>query len=155
MANIVSVKTSGFAELEQMLAILPSKATAKNTVKRTLLYAAEPMAHTAQRLAPDDFRTGPPDLHTSIKATVRPKAKKTVWVDVAPFAPVERSTTGKVSGRRYAAGALERGSGDMPMHPYMRPAFEAEKAGALATIKSQLRVEILKSVARLAKKGKL
>jgi hypothetical protein len=37
----------------------------------------------------------------------------------------------------------------------MRPAFEAEKGHALATIKSLLRVEILKSVARLAKKGKL
>jgi len=43
----------------------------------------------------------------------------------------------------------------MPAHPFMRPAWEAEKSSALATIKSVLRVETLKSVARLAKKGKL
>jgi hypothetical protein len=152
----VTVKTEGFAELDQLLAIFPTRVTAKNTAKRTLLKAAEPIAHAAERLAPDDFTTGPPDLHTSIKATVRPKGRKTVWVDVAPFQPIERSSkTNKIKGRRVAAGKFERGDSEFPAHPFMRPAWEAEKNSALATIKSQLRVEILASIARLAKKGKI
>jgi HK97 gp10 family phage protein len=151
----VTVKTEGFKELEQALSILP-RVTQKNTAKRTLLQAAEPIASKAQQLAPDDFRTGPPDLHTSIKATVRPRSRRTVWVDVAPFASIERNPkTHKFTGRRVAAAKLERGDSNTPAHPFMRPAFEAEKGHALATIKSLLRVEILKSVARLAKKGKL
>lgn len=151
----ITVSTSGFKELEQALSALP-RATAKNTAKRTLLKAAEPITHTAERLAPDDIKTGPPDIHSSIKATVRPKSRKTVWVDVAPFAPLERNpNTGKVTGRYFAAGAIERGVGDMPAKPFMRPAWESEKDNALATIKSMLSVEVTKAFARLAKKGKL
>jgi HK97 gp10 family phage protein len=151
----ITVKTEGFKELEQALSILP-RATQKNTAARTLLKAAEPIAGRAEQLSPDDLRTGPPDLHTSIKATKRPKARRIVWVDVAPHQPIERNAkTNKITGRRAAAQQLERGDGDMPAKPFMRPAWEAEKGNALATIKSLLKVEILKSVARLAKKGKL
>jgi HK97 gp10 family phage protein len=151
----VTVKTTGFAELSQALQIL-SRGTAKNTAKRALLQAAEPMAQLAERLAPDDLKTGPGDLHSSIRATARPKSRRTVWVDVAPFQPIEKTeTTGRLTGRRVAAAGFEKGTNRTPMHPFMRPAFEAEKGNALQTIKSFLRIEIVKSLARLRKKGKI
>jgi HK97 gp10 family phage protein len=149
---VLTVRVEGLRELDEALKQL-TRTTGKNTAFRTLLKAAEPIVETASVLAPDDLRTGPPDLHTSIKATKRPKPRRTVWVDIAPFAPLERNEkTGKVTGRYFAAGALERGVGDMPAQPYMRPAFDAHRQSTLATIKYELGEEIKKSVARQAKR---
>lgn len=145
---MLTVRFEGGRELDEALKQL-TRATGKNAAFRTLLKAAEPIAETASILAPDDLRTGPPDLHTSIKATKRPKPRRTVWVDIAPFAPLERNEkSGKVTGRYFAAGALERGVGDMIAQPFMRPAFEAHKASTLATIKYELGEDIKKSIAR-------
>jgi hypothetical protein len=41
----------------------------------------------------------------------------------------------------------------MAAHPFMRPAYEADKAAVLASISDQLKAEIDKSVARAQRKA--
>lgn len=54
---------AGFAEL--------TRATGRNVLKRSMVVAAEPIRAAIAREAPDDPRTGDPDLHRSIVASAR------------------------------------------------------------------------------------
>lgn len=71
----VTVRIEGLAEIDQALAEL-SKAAARGALRRALIKAAQPTVEMARRLAPDDPKTGPPDLHTSITASAKSKRAK-------------------------------------------------------------------------------
>ena len=154
MGELTTVRLSGFKELDAALAALPRR-IAGNVLTRALMAASAPLVATAKRLAPDDPRTGAPDLHTSIVA-LKAKNPKSVFgriVYVGPTAEKIRSArTGRATGRWVAATELEFGTGDMPMKPFMRPAFEATKGQMLDSLKRSLAVEIEKAAARVAKR---
>lgn len=140
-----------------MLGNLP-RTTAGNVLKRTAMKAAEPIRAMAARMAPDDPKTGAPDLRTSIVIQAGKSSRystafhRTVYVGVsAPL--VKNQTSGIPTGRSFYAKALEFGQGHMPMRPYMRPAWEGSKDAALGIVKETLAAEIAKAVARRAKKG--
>jgi HK97 gp10 family phage protein len=136
-------KVEGLRELERALAELP-KATAKNTLKRTLKLAAQPIADEAQRLAPRD--TG--KLAEGIMVTTK-KPKKHKPKSGRAFAEVY------IGPKARSVGAVpqEFGTVNHPAQPYMRPAWDSKKMTALDIIRSELGNQITKAAARLAKKA--
>lgn len=171
----ITVKIEGLAELDAALGEL-SKTAARNVLKRALIKAAQPMVDRASALAPDDPKTGPPDLHSSIAASS--KIKNTIgnkeFSDVmreggtraearAALVEARQAAAGtaagsfavvyvgpKSSSKRAAIKAIvqEFGSVNQAARPYMRPAWEATKQQVLAGIKDNIRQELEKSVAR-------
>ncbi len=146
----VTIKMEGFRELDLALGKLP-QATAKRTMRKVLKTAAQPIADAASRIAPDDPATPAPDLHRSIGVSHRQKTGR------------QRKFTkeGKNEANMYVgptadgypqAMMQEFGTAHHSPQPYMRPAWDKHRNGALNTIKAELGKEIVKAAARLAKK---
>ena len=167
---LAKIKVSGLRELERALAELP-KATAKNTLKRTLKLAAQPIADKARALAPENFGTlkrgiivttkKPPNHDVGKKAYS--KAKKAGASNAEAVAAMR-------TARRVAPGVFaeafvgvtknvghavpqEFGTVNHPAQPFMRPAWDAEKETALDIIKNELGGQITKAAERLARKA--
>ncbi|MBO0750436.1 MAG: HK97 gp10 family phage protein [Porphyrobacter sp.] len=138
------VKIEGFRELEAALADLP-KATGKNVLRRVLKKAADPIERDAAANAPvrtgklrDDVKTGT-RLTRRQAAQQRKLGKSEVEVHVGVANPAGLQT--------------EFGNAHQPAQPWMRPAWDANKEGALATIGSELGTEIKKAADRVARKA--
>jgi HK97 gp10 family phage protein len=139
MARIVTVRTEGFKELEAALLELP-KATGLNVAKRALLKAGEPIAAAAAANAPR--RTGrlAADIEVSTKlAQDVPKGRSKAEVYIGP----SRDPRGQF---------VEFGTARTAPQPFLRPAFDANAQTALAIIRTELKTEIDKAVARRARK---
>lgn len=169
----MKVSVSGLRELDTALGQL-SKATARNTLRRVLMRAGEPIAEEARRLAPKD--TG--ELADSI--AVSPKLINPAGAGA--FAAVMRAGGSKGEAvqamrdaRREAGSSFAEvyvGPGKAPTkadsikrivtefggknhrpQPYMRPAFDARANEALEIIKRDLGSEIDKAARRAARRA--
>lgn len=165
----LTVKVEGLRELDRALGELP-KATGRNVLKRALMKAGGPMAEHARRLAP--FDEG--DLRKSIAVSPKLGTK----AGTSEFAAAMQAGLGKDAAvramrdaRRAAAGSqsfaeVYVGAGRNPQahlqefgtvhhaaQPFLRPAFESEKRGALVIFKVELEQEIAKAAKRLARKA--
>jgi HK97 gp10 family phage protein len=166
----VSVQVSGLKELDRALGELP-KSVAKATLVRTLKKAGEPIAQAARAAAPIDDGT----LRDSIVVSARLKNK----VGMAEFGAAMRAGLGIKTARaalrdaRRAAGGKsfaemyvgpargkgviryahlqEFGTSKHAAHPYMRPAWDAEKDNALRIIRAELGNEIIKAARRVGR----
>lgn len=133
----------GLAELDEALKELP-KATARNVLQRALKKAIEPVAVAARQYAPR--RTG--KLAQSISFGTRLSAR-------------QRSLHKPESDVELFAGASalphahlqEFGTRHHAPKPFLRPAWDANKMRALATITDDLADEIEKARQRLARKA--
>jgi hypothetical protein len=161
----VTVKFEGGRALEAALRDLGKRATAKNVGRRALMQAAEPIRDMAKQLAPDDPATGAGKfLKESIKAAPgrRNRGDRT-WVLVGIDASVDPAT----EKPRQGGGGSYRDPGvagvsviqefgaparNIPAQPYMRPAWEANKAATLGRIGDALWDEIDKAAQRAARK---
>lgn len=164
----VTVKVEGLRELEKALKELP-RATAKNVMVRALKAAAEPMVDMAAQDAP--VLTG--RLRDSIAvSSKRPKDDKGAGAKAFGAAMAAGASAGQARqaaraanrgvgglvevfigpGRNPQAIAQEFGTSRHPPQPYMRPAWDANKAGILETLKDLTWAEIEKAAKRLAKK---
>ena len=162
-----TVRVDGLRDLDRALGEL-SKRTAKSVTRRTLVTALEPMADAARQSAPTRYF----DLVRSI--TVTTKAPKGGDAGRAAFAEVLRGGGSREEaraalkaaknggafaqafmgpGRHPQAIFQEFGTGHHPPHAYMRPAFDAEKAGTVERVKAELRKAIDKAVARAARRA--
>lgn len=169
----VSVRVEGLKELDQALTEL-TKATARNTLRRALVKAAEPMRAAAERNAPVD--TGA--LGRSIQIGTKIAKNKSKDPGSRAYAATMRAggTRGEAvqalrdarraagvgesfaeaflgpvrSGKRAAIKAIvqEFGSRKQAAQPYMRPAFDAEAQNVINGIRKELAIEIDKSVRR-------
>lgn len=177
----VTVKVEGLRELDAALAAI-GKAAARRTLVRVLTKAGEPIARRARELAPDDPRTGSPDLHTSIAVSAKlknpvgnrefaavMKAGGTKGEAVAALRGARRAAAGEggfatmhvgPDYRQFHAQFQEFGTAHHGPQPFMRPAFDEKKGEALDIIKATLGEEIMKTAkrqaarkARLAAKG--
>lgn len=160
----MKVEFKGGTELEAALRDLGKKVTARNVGKRALLTAAEPIRDTAKQLAPDDPVTGVGKyLPESIKvAPGRRNRGDRIWTLVGIDASVDPATDkprrGGGSYRDPGVGGVaviqEFGApaAHVPAHPYMRPAWEANKAATPDRIATELRIEIDKAAQRAARK---
>jgi HK97 gp10 family phage protein len=140
---LAKFKVEGLRELERALAELP-KATAKNTLKRTLKLAAQPIADHAQRLAPRDTGGLAEGIMVTTKKPKRHKPKSGRAFAEIYIGPKARSVN---------AVPQEFGTVNHPAQPFMRPAWDAEQMTALDIIKNELGGQITKAAARLAKKA--
>lgn len=142
---MTTVKIEGLRELANALEELP-KATARNTLVRTLKKAATPVHERMQANAPR--LTGQLQLSVvmgpSSKLTSRQKrdAKK----EGKFFAEYHVGTSDP------AGMFQEFGTFKEPAQPWATPAWDATQDEALAIIKTELGTEIEKSAARLARK---
>lgn len=168
----VTVQVSGLKDLDRALGELP-KSVAKATLVRTLKKAGEPIAQAARAAAPVDDGT----LRDSIAVSPRIKNK----VGMAEFAAVMRQSGGmNIAGARQAlrdarraagggsfaemyigpargkgviryAHLQEFGTSNHAPHPFMRPAWDAEKDNALRIIRQELGNEIIAAARRVGR----
>jgi HK97 gp10 family phage protein len=160
----VTVKVEGLRELEAALRELP-KATGKNTLRRALKKAGEPILSDMKAKAPRDKgilvrklaesgqlstneRGGGGPEFLGIGADGRKIFSKQ---DARNFVEIHIGASGNKQSYPVAFWA-EFGTNDTAAHPFARPAWEGNKEAALATVSSQLRIEIDKAVARRARK---
>lgn len=167
-----TVRIEGLRELDDALAQLP-KATAKNCLRRALQTAAIPIVMAAKIFAP--FRSG--GLRRSIgvskiKFTAGAAGKRAFAEAMAGGAT--RQEAGALAAAANAgadnagitsavivigparlryAGMQEFGTVKHGAHPYMRPAWDGHSAEAADLIKAELKTEIDKAAARLARKA--
>jgi hypothetical protein len=146
------VKVEGLRETERALADLP-RATAKNVLNRVLDGAAMPIEADAQ--ANISVRTGVAREHvvrskrlnkTSARAVRRANSKSSAEIHVGVVAGKAASGAGKYA--LVAAMLLE-----FKHKPWLRPAWDSNKRGALDHISDNLWTEIRKAANRLAKKA--
>lgn len=139
-----TAKVEGLSELNAALGELP-KTTAKNVLKRSLMPAAKPIDDMASRLAPKLTGALEISIITGTKLTRRQRSS----AYKAGAAGVVEVHVGTAMSRGLFQ---EFGTVKMPAHPFMRPAWEANKDNALQIIATTLGNEIEQAAARLAKK---
>lgn len=149
MRDGVTFKVDGLSTLEAAFDEL-NKAAAKNVARRVLRKALKPVAETAIKLAPDDPKTGAPDLHRSIK--VSDKLSRRLLRTASSRFYVDMYMGPTKEGYPQAI-IQEFGSIHHPPHPYMRPAWEQHKGQLLDRIKDDLGIEIDKAVDRARRKA--
>jgi HK97 gp10 family phage protein len=164
-----TVKVEGLRDLDKALAELP-KAVARNTLRRVLKKAGEPIAAKARQLAPVDTgalrqsiivspklgtKAGQAEFAAAMKAGLGQAAAIGAMRDARRAAKGQGSFAEMHVGpnRHPKAHLQEFGSINNPPHPFMRPAWDAHKDEALEIIKRDLGGEIAKSAKRLARKA--
>jgi HK97 gp10 family phage protein len=144
------VRLDGFDGLEAALHRLPTMATQRNVLRRTARGALESMADDAALKAP--VLTG--DLAFSVDISERRTRRVSRAIRFDRKNGVEMAM-GPTSGKgvlNYAA-LTEFGTVDTPPQPFMRPAWDGGKDGALDYVKGHLWAEIDKAAKRVASKG--
>lgn len=144
----VKVKIRGVRELTSALNQLP-RATQKNTVRRVLKKAGESIEKSAESRAPVDRGILKRSIAVSTKLSKRQarlnrqtaaKKKGSVQVFVGP-------------GAYPYAHMQEFGTDAVPKQPFLGPAFNLNKNRVLAEILKEMKIQIEKAAARLAKKA--
>ncbi len=130
-----TVRVHGLRELQKSLAELP-KAVRGEVLADVLLKAARPFQGHAQQLAP--VRTG--RLKASIGAAVEKRSSTYAQVAIGPGEPPH--------GFWQEFGTAHHGA-----QPFMRPAWDGNKRGAIEAIANDLRAEIGKAAARMARRA--
>jgi HK97 gp10 family phage protein len=136
---------AGFKELENALLELP-KAVGKKVLREALKKAAQPVVWDAQRNVP--VLTGELLGSIDIRATLSKRQRR------------GRAKAGDVEmfiGPSWPKGAhghlVEFGTSKMAARPFLRPAWDANKNGVLASIGRELWIAIDKAAKRLARKA--
>lgn len=133
MPNVVSFKTFGFAETAKALDNIP-QAFQQKALTPLLIKALKPIKETAEAIAPDDPRTGAPDLHRSLVVSDKQRSGR------------QRSNTvlGQYSARAWCGpdkGGYpqaifdEFGTYKMEAQPYLRPTWDTRKDEVLNIIR--------------------
>jgi HK97 gp10 family phage protein len=146
--DIVSAKVEGLAESEAALKDLVenlgvSNATAKNTIKRALTFAAQPIEEAARAAAP--VRTGSlkVSIATSTKLSKRQRSQHTKTAPVEVFVG---------AGPLPQAHLLEFGRANQAPQPFLRPAVDANIENVTQRFSDQLKLEIQKTAERARRK---
>lgn len=149
---MMRAKIEGLRELDKALGGF-TKTVAKNTLQRAGRKALEPVAEMARQLAPDDPKTQGNDLRSSIGVGTRLSRNQARQKRKA----VKSGEAEKYFAEVYAgAGALpqahlrEFGLDGAAPHPFLRPAWDANKNRVLETIKADIASEIEKTAKRQA-----
>lgn len=142
----VSVRVEGLAGLNSALAEVGKKATQKNLLVRTLKQVAKPIDDAASALAPKD--TGKLQISvitgTQLTRRQRSSAYKAGKLGVAEVHV----------GTALSRGLFQEfGTYKMPAHPFMRPAWDANKEKALVSFSGIMWDELRKTAERAARKS--
>jgi HK97 gp10 family phage protein len=141
MSQMVFVE--GFAELKESLRSLPD-ATAKNVLRRVEKTELQRFADTAKAIVPRRSGKLARSITVSTKLSKRQRSLAgDPGDDVITYAGVKALPYAHI---------VEFGSKNMRAQPYLRPAWEANKAALFERVKASLWLEIQKSLARYARK---
>lgn len=145
MAEVFKVHVEGLAELETKLRELPD-ATAKNVLRRVARKRLEPVAQRARELAPVQSGKLRDSIGVSTKLTRRQRSKNQKFSidDIEVYVG---------AGALPQAHMQEFGTVHNGPHPFLRPAWDAEKDKVLAGLKDDLWAEIEKAAKRIARKA--
>ena len=145
----MTVQLTGFRELEATLSKWP-KAMGRNVLRRVAKGALEPIADRARGMAPSDQG----DLRASIKVSEK-RTKRVARINRFDKNTGVEIAMGPTSGGAVLnyASFVEFGTNDTRARPYMRPAWESGKTGALDYVIANLSKEVDRTAARLAKKA--
>lgn len=169
MSGSGKVRLEGLAETEAALAAL-GKSLGRAVLRRVGIRALTPMAEAARAMAPDDPATSESIAETIIVTTKRPARAKSAAQRA--YGAV-RYAGGSVEAARAAAKGAGSGVVEVFMgpnrdpkavqqefgnsrhgpQPFMRPAFEAGKLGALEAVADDLGAEIARTAARVARRA--
>lgn len=147
-----TVKVEGLSDLDAALGALAAEygtAAGKGVLRRVGIKALQPMAETARGLAPDDPATGGNDLKNSI--TVGTKLNKR-QAGLARKDQDKALVTVYMGTADPAGVPQEFGTVNHGPQPFMRPAWDSDKDGALKIVAGELGPEIEKTAARIAKR---
>ena len=147
MADVIEIKVEGLKEFEAELLGLPPK-IADQTLQAALTMAALPIVNEARARVPiahEAYRLDGGGLATPgwlKQRIVRKKVKETS--DSA-----EVVVTIRDKRQAYFWKFIEFGTSKMAATPFMRPAFEAKQADALARFVDRIKTGIQKAVTKL------
>lgn len=153
----MKIRVEGFRELERALSELP-KTTGKNILRRIGRGALEPMAQIAAAKAPEESGALAFSIAVSEKRTARARKSTTRRVAPGVFRSDPKTSVEIAMGPAGGLGALyyatfqEFGTINAAAQPYMRPAWDSGAGRALEYVKDNLKAEIDKAAARLARK---
>jgi HK97 gp10 family phage protein len=144
----MTFKVEGLAESEAALKDLRdsmgvSNATARNTIKRALLYSLEPIAETAQRLVPKQSGNLEKSIAVSTQLTKRQRAEHEKADPIEAFVG---------AGPLPQAHMVEFGSAHNQPRGFLRDAVDQNVAEVFRRFSEQLKVEIEKTAARAERK---
>lgn len=151
------MKIEGLKEVQKALRELPN-ATAKNIMRRILTKRAEPIAQAARDRVPVGFGNLKNSIAVSTKLSRRQKSKHRkphkddveVYVGPGTHPQAHWMEFGTGERRQRKSG---KSIGDVPKQPFMRPAWDATRAGILPGIRTDMWAEIKKAADRLARKA--
>lgn len=142
----VSVKVEGLAGLNAALAEVGKKATQKNLLVRTLKQIAKPIDDQASALAPKD--TGKLQISV-ITGTQLTRRQRSSAYKAGTYGVAEVHV-----GTALSRGLFQEfGTYKMPAHPFMRPAWDANKEKALVSFSGIMWEELRKTAERAARKS--
>lgn len=147
--TIVTVRTTGFAELERALQALGRETTQKASLRRAARKALQPMADLAETLAPRDKGT----LAVSIGVGTR-LTRRQAGLHRRMFAN-DRASVEVFAGAGGLAQATQMEFGnfkDVPQ-PFMRPAWDAEGMKTLDRLAAELWADIQRTARRQARRA--
>jgi HK97 gp10 family phage protein len=150
MAFGVRARLTGLKDVLDRLAHLRKQTTRSKIARRALQMASTPILKTAKRLAPKE--TGL--LRKSIGRRLKTYRRTgTVFVMIGPRYGFKQLVT-LASGKQHLrnpikyAHLVELGTANAPPHPFLRPAWDAHKAQAEATIRRIVLEEITAEAAK-------
>jgi len=141
----VTAKVEWLKGSDQALAEVGKKSTQKNILIRTLKKAAKPIDDMASSLAPKETGRLQVSIITGTKLT---RSQRSSAYKAGKLGVAEVHVGTALSRGLYQ----EYGTIKMPAHPFMRPAWDANKANAEKIIGTELWVEIKKAADRAARK---
>lgn len=141
----VTAKVEWLIGSDRALAEVGKKSTQKNILVRTLKKAAKPIDDQASSLAP--VETGRLQVSV-ITGTQLTRSQRSSAYRAGKLGVAEVHV-----GTALSRGLFQEfGTVKMPAHPFMRPAWDSNKAKALSIIGTELWVEIKKAADRAARK---
>ncbi|MGE0178985.1 MAG: HK97-gp10 family putative phage morphogenesis protein [Sphingomonas sp.] len=144
----LDVRLTGWRELDRALGEL-KQATARRILRREAQDALEPIAAAASAMAPRDEGR----LAFSIVVSERGTRRADWKVRGDPSTFIMAVGPGSGIGVLPYASFVEFGTVDTPAQPYMRPAWEAHKGAALASLIQGLRTRITAAANRQARQS--
>lgn len=154
----MSMRISGFKELERALKEELPRATAKNALWRAATNAMKRVEEGMAQKAPYDAndRDGDGNHLRDTMKTERVKATRqqgSVRFDSRNGVEVRTGPAPKGKRARANAGWQEHGTVKQAAHPYARPTADAEQANVIDDVRDELTVQIGKAKARIAKRA--
>ncbi|WP_127104366.1 HK97 gp10 family phage protein [Pararhodobacter zhoushanensis] len=146
-----TVSLTGFRELEAVYAQLANPTARKASARRALRKSAEPMAATANGLAPNDTSTEGKSIEVLVGTRLsRRQARQHRRMFRDDRAAVEMFVG---AAPHPASWNQEFGNRIHAAQPYLRPAWDQDRAAMLEQLGRELAIDIHRTVARAERRA--